>query len=368
MAPTLTGLVMLTACDDDNLFRIGDKTGHKADASSVVWAPDATIVDAMRDGSSDVLEDASNRDVPPGEDGSPPVESCTSRRTVFSERTTRPTDILWVVDTSPTMQLETATVRDNLNLFSQRIEESGIDFHVILIADATVIAVAPPLGDSDRFLHVNQIVTSTSALADILDQYGAYKAMLREGSVKNLVVVSDDDSEMPAATFATRLNRLTDPGFTPQWIFHSIVAYGDVFQFGCATGAAVGEEYLALTALSGGVAAPVCETDWAPIFTAIETAVILSSMACEIAVPDIPEGKSVDPSVAEVSAQDDTGLSTLIPRVDGLQNCAQGGWYFDNPTAPTRFLLCAVTCNNLRQRPGVSMQVSIGCHDVAPPG
>jgi hypothetical protein len=286
---------------------------------------------------------------------------CNASRVILAHQEVMPTDILWVVDTSHSMAEESQTVQDNINLFSQRIAASGIDYRVILIADATQIQVPPPLGTSEKFLHVNRAITSHSALVDILGQYSIYQAMLRADSVKHIVVVSDDNSSLSADAFVTQLEQLTTPGFAPTWLFHSIVAFGDQLGVGCDSGAAVGQEYLTLSQMTGGVVASVCEPDWDPIFSAIEAAVESASIPCTFAVPEMPQGTVIDPSVAELVAQDASGEITVIPRVQGPNACASGGWYFDNPVLPSVFVACDTTCDALRANQDVAVRATVGC-------
>src|SRR5262245_28781818 len=65
-----------------------------------------------------------------------------------------PVDIIWVIDNSGSMGEEEGYIKTNLNSFSSSIAASGVDYHVIVIADTSHITVPPPLGGSPQFLAV----------------------------------------------------------------------------------------------------------------------------------------------------------------------------------------------------------------------
>ena len=151
---------------------------------------------------------------------------------VSSEATseTQPADIIIAVDTSGSMDEESAEVQQNLNNFASIIAGSGIDVHVVLIADSSV-CIPAPLGSgacagADESLpgyrHVVQSVGSTNALQLILDTYPQWQSSLRPNASKTIAVVSDDDSDLGAAAFTNQLLAL-DPGFQG-YKFDSIVS------------------------------------------------------------------------------------------------------------------------------------------------
>src|SRR5262249_56449438 len=85
--------------------------------------------------------------------------------------------IVIAVDTSGSMSQEKAQVQQNLNNFASIITNSGIDVHVILLADSGV-TIPPPLGSGGpmdenlpKYRHVLQGVDSHNALDLILQTY-----------------------------------------------------------------------------------------------------------------------------------------------------------------------------------------------------
>jgi hypothetical protein len=45
---------------------------------------------------------------------------------------------------------------------------------------------------------------------------------------------------------------------------------------------------------------------------------------------------------------------------------ATGGWYYDNPAAPTKVTLCPQTCGPLQMTANSKVQVLYGCPRVGP--
>jgi hypothetical protein len=288
-------------------------------------------------------------------------DACLSEH-VTADNAIAPVDIIWVVDSSGSMDFENRAVQDNLNGFSAHISASGIDHHVVLIGDAGAMSVPPPLGGSASFLHINYSVDSNEGLQALLLHYPTYRTMLRAGAVQHFVAVTDDESDISADEFSASLATLTDPGFPPGWKFHSIVAQGGIPVIGCITGARIGAHYLELTRRTGGTTASVCATDWSPIFTALEEAIgVVTELPCVYDLPDPPAGMALDPGLVNFNYTPPGGESTPVPRVADPGACPAMGWYYDDPAAPTQILLCPETCDFLHAVPGISVDVAFGC-------
>ena len=94
-----------------------------------------------------------------------------------------------------------------------------------------------------------------------------------------------------------------------------------------------------------------------------------SALTCDYQIPVIP-GKPLDLGLVAIKVKvGATGMEQLVARVDDLSRCGatQGGWYFDNPGAPTKITLCPQTCNPLLMTMGSSLTVLIGCRIFIPP-
>ncbi|MBI5500353.1 MAG: VWA domain-containing protein [Deltaproteobacteria bacterium] len=287
-------------------------------------------------------------------------DACVSEN-VTAEHAVAPIDIIWVVDSSGSMDFENHAVRDNLNAFSASISASGIDHHVVLIGDRGEMDVPPPLGGSVDFLHIDYGVDSNEGLQALLAHYPTYRTMLRPGAVQHFVAVTDDESDISADEFIASLEALADPGFPPGWRFHSIVAQGGIPFIGCITGARIGAHYLELTRRTGGVTASVCETDWSPIFAALEEVIgVRTELPCNYDLPDPPAGMVLDPDLVNLDYTPEGGSTSPIPRVSDPGACPAMGWYYDDPAAPTQILLCPETCDVLRTDSG-RVDVAFGC-------
>jgi hypothetical protein len=94
-----------------------------------------------------------------------------------------------------------------------------------------------------------------------------------------------------------------------------------------------------------------------------------SALTCDYQIPIIM-GKPLDLNLVNIKVRVGPPPSgeQQIGRVDGLGACgAQGGWYFDNPSAPTRIQLCPTTCDPLLKTTGSGLTVLIGCRVVIQP-
>lgn len=287
----------------------------------------------------------------------------------------KPADIIVVVDNSPSMVDETNAVQDNLNDFSQQIVGAGIDIRVLLMtaypdpnaAESidTGVCIEPPLGgggcpleDDNQpiFAHMQQIIGSEHALAKILSTHQNWKPMMRPDSVKHIIVVSDDDSYVSAAEFDEQFRAL-DPTYE-DYVFHGIVSTSN-----CPASGAIGEEYLALAEMTGGVIGDLCDQQFQPTFDVLSTAVSSgTTLACEWPLPDAPEGKTIDPDSVEIVLEID-GVSVAPPRVEGPDACVLGehGWYYDDPEEPTKLVACPTTCDAVTAAGSAELDIDVGC-------
>jgi len=287
----------------------------------------------------------------------------------------RPVDIIWVIDSSPSMDDEIAIIQDNLNDFTARIGASGLDYRVVLIAaeeftptngrDYFGVCIPPPLSgaagcpdtDSDRYLHVREGVHSADALSKLLSTRNQYEHFLRPGAGLHIVVVSDDDQGRGARTedfFAA--------GFGDSVYFHSIVdevgrpagcgPFGDP----CSCGEARGQTYIDLSEETGGVVVSVCSEDWAPIFGSLEERVRSGNeIPCTFVIPT-PVGAIIDFDRVNVDFVGEDGARTPLVYAD---DCAEhpNSWHYDNPQAPVAIELCPAACGAIEG----DVEVEFGC-------
>ncbi len=325
-------------------------------------------------------------------------------------------DIIFVLDNSGSMAQEVSAVQTNLNSFSSQIESSGIDVHVVVISappgggpggggcvDPTGIACAfvpgltvgslingngvcvdPPLGaqgacpqgdDSNPtagFMHVKQAVDSHNALAMVEQTYSNWQSLLRPDAAKTFVVITDDESQVAAQDFTTWVNG--------QALFQSgIWRFSGIF---CTAGsvncANVGTIYSSLVTQTMGVAGNLGElsggqvdTQFKAVFDSLAKAVVKDArpVDCQWSIPAPPSGETLDPQAVNVRYSVANGNNTTIYGVDDASKCTDqfGGWFYDNPAAPSHVNACPQTCKVLQADLSTKVEVLFGCARQTPP-
>ncbi|MBW2525282.1 MAG: VWA domain-containing protein [Deltaproteobacteria bacterium] len=308
----------------------------------------------------------------PGGEENPGGEGECASVVAHADQTLQPSDIVVAIDQSGSMGLETSWVKNQLNGFAQQITSSGIDVRVVMIAgkpgSENGFCIPAPLGSGGcpnddnlpTLLHVDQHVDSHDALERILQRYPEYQPVLRPGASKHIVVISDDDSDMSALEFDT-IVRLNDPSFA-DYRFHSIVAFSD-----CSHAADEGDTYLQLSALRGGVAGDLCLQNFQPIWDELSTQVIAgSTLACDWLIPEPPDGQIYDSSQVNVELSID-GAPLSPGNVPTATDCSTvgDGWYYDDPSAPSRIHACPDTCARIQAATTADVSISFGCQTVS---
>lgn len=95
-----------------------------------------------------------------------------------------------------------------------------------------------------------------------------------------------------------------------------------------------------------------------------------AQIPCQFQIPPPPAGETFDPSLVNIEFTDSTGAPTIVYAVPDANHCDPshgGGWYFDNPTAPTSLLLCPTTCSTVTTTVGLSVKVALGCQSIQVP-
>ena len=336
-----------------------------------------------------------------------------------------PVDIIWAVDNSISMSPAIDEVTKGLNAFAQLIGGKNLDYRVIMLSyrsksnPVTVkgsqryaVCIPPPLagdnncGNGPRFFQSSIDIRSTQPLEQILGTLGQtegykqgqekggepWKDKLRPAASKTFVVVSDDNSRLPANDFEqfaggkNPFNSLTlPPGILDaSWngLFSGYVFDG-LYGWGSATNPSVkckypggssppssGATYTQLVQKTGGVRAQICDgaSAWGPFFNDVAQAVTQNTkLSCELALPT-PSVGTLDPNKVNVGIVSGTG-STTLPKVTGASACsASGGWHYDNDAAPTKVILCAASCAAAEQAGlktgAVEIAVQFGCTTV----
>jgi hypothetical protein len=86
------------------------------------------------------------------------------------------------------------------------------------------------------------------------------------------------------------------------------------------------------------------------------------TLPCEWTLPETPPGEVLDPALVNVSIIDTTTIPTLyVPSAGDCALAPGPGWYYDDPVAPTKIVVCPVTCDRLSTLPRASVEVLLGC-------
>lgn len=299
----------------------------------------------------------------------------------------QPADILVVVDNSGSMSMEAGFVQANMNTFSSQIFLANIDARVVLISaddsDDAGICLPQPLGSGacpddtnlPGYLHIVDGVGSNNGLQKILDHSATWLPQFRATASKHIILVSDDDSSLSANAFDQAFRAL-DPSLE-DYTFHAIASPEDpvlacIAMTSCCPAliplsADISQEYIDLAALTGGIFGNLCEQNFGPIFDQVSTQVVSgASLACEYDIPPPPDGMDFNPDQVNVEFDDGAGGTLDIGRVDSPADCAgvSHGWYYDDPMAPTRIIVCPQTCDEIQGFNMASISIKFGCATV----
>ncbi|MBW2453772.1 MAG: VWA domain-containing protein [Deltaproteobacteria bacterium] len=295
--------------------------------------------------------------------------------TLEADLATARADVIIAVDTSGSMVEESAFVQQQLNAFSAQIGAVDVDLRVIMLGD---VCVAAPLGsgscpDDQRlpdYAHPPGVVGSTNALSVIVDRFASYGAHLRADARKHVVIITDDNAAAPyiddGATFIDTFTAL-QPGSVADFTAHAVYCF-------TAGGACwnPGSVYQHLVNLTGGIHGDLALQDFGPIFDVLAEKIVTDGapLPCVITVPKPPDDKVLDVASVQVSFVDESYNVHALPPMESASSCtlASGGWFFDDPDAPTSIRLCPASCDLVTTSAGGQLRVSLACEDLPSPG
>jgi hypothetical protein len=93
-------------------------------------------------------------------------------------------------------------------------------------------------------------------------------------------------------------------------------------------------------------------------------------LGCQYVLPTTTvDGQTIDPRKVNVSYAPSDGAARALYQSPDVGSCdaSAGGWYYDDPTTPTKILLCPATCNAVKADPKASIDVLLGCETEVPP-
>lgn len=390
----IAGFIALMACSADPESSGGRNNGSFGGAAA---APGGNAAGMGGVGGAGGLAGV---DFPPasgigGVGGAPPSnEECaaTAAEAVVGRE---PADIVWLVDNSCSMAVEAVAVQTNMNRFAQKLVDSGIDVHLVLISSANTsyqmnaacppddfvcaigmlvgaftdfgVCIGAPFGSGmcpndslpPNFLHLASPVGSTNGLQMALDLYPQYASMMRPNASKHFAIISDDNSDLSAAAFTQGVNAL-DPTLFAIWRYHGIFSFTD-----CPDAAEVGTVHQELVAQTMGVAGDLCMQQFDPVFDELAMAVVSNAeVACDWAIPPPPAGKSLDRDKINVKFTQPDGTVVDLGRIPEGEECdGREGWHYDDDAAPTTVISCPASCDRFRSGGG-KVDVLFGCKTV----
>lgn len=368
-------VLLMVGCDAGGRPPAGD--GGSGSRESGAMCRDG--VDNDRDGVADCADPdcsgvgaCSEFDAGPTRDGG--FTACTGTPYEANEAFA-PIDIIWVVDTSGSMSNEAERVQENMQNFASTISSNGLDWRVVVISTQAYVNVPEPLASDPRYRLIDRPVSSNEPLRALLDEFPRYADFLRPSALTHFVAVTDDETDLDWMSFRTQMMERLRHAF----IFHTICSdeVMGTFNGACVTdpgafppdgAAAPGLNYLDLARATGGLTLSICTpaSEWTRLFGLLTSAIAVRvEIPCEYEIPEPPAGEDLDTGRVNIRHTPDSGEPRVYPYAgtDDGADCTSGGWYYDDPTAPTRIILCPATCNAVTGGGG-RVDVELGCQTV----
>jgi hypothetical protein len=133
-----------------------------------------------------------------------------------------------------------------------------------------------------------------------------------------------------------------------------------------AIGLAVGADFLNTIAMAGGTDQAFIVNDGATAtadLLAAFNAIRGMALACDFPVPSsTTSGMAIDPTLINVNFTSTAGGEVELGMVASAADCGtQQAWYYDNPAAPTRIILCPESCTTVTGDVNASIAILAGC-------
>ena len=259
-------------------------------------------------------------------------------------------DIIITVDTSGSMQNEAGHLMQNINAFGQHLEDSGIDYRLVLIGThSSWLCVKPPLAytncakEGPSFKQIS-ITVYENCLKVLLQPatYNEYSKVLRPGASKTFVAITDDQTyvnQYASYTFVQRdcnvntcagiwqqmLQQLdTKKLFTPTeklpmgFIFHGITGQNCNGEPGYQKSKGMQSLVTATT----GTMFKICEKDWSPMFVQMAKTVEATTDASAACTQKVPRSET-DPTLLIGDLEPDTAFDMKFTFVNATSNETQ---------------------------------------------
>lgn len=87
-----------------------------------------------------------------------------------------------------------------------------------------------------------------------------------------------------------------------------------------------------------------------------------SEIRCDVAIPASTTGERIDFNRVNVNYTPSAGEVVPFGKVPSATDCANlEGWYYDDPSAPTRIVLCESACQRVNTDSGAELSIVLGC-------
>jgi hypothetical protein len=100
--------------------------------------------------------------------------------------------------------------------------------------------------------------------------------------------------------------------------------------------------------------------------TETKTEITYVPVACEWKIPNPPDGGKFDRDKVNFQFSTGGGAPQPIGYVSSPADCSrvQAGWYYDDPAAPTKILVCPQTCTQIQASSTAQVDIILGCETV----
>jgi hypothetical protein len=78
-------------------------------------------------------------------------------------------------------------------------------------------------------------------------------------------------------------------------------------------------------------------------------------------MPSSSNGQEIDPTKVNVEYTPGGGMPQTLGQVQDEAHCTNGGWYYDDPVAPTTITLCPETCQVIQADDQAKIRIVLGC-------
>jgi hypothetical protein len=313
----------------------------------------------------------------------------------------KPVDVLVVVDTSNSMANAIMALEGSINGdFAAILEDSGLDYRVIVAADyppaeQLSVCISMPLSGSDcnpppaapavtmHYQHYDAATGSGAFLDNVVAwattadpggyMPGGYVTALRPEAVKTIMAMTDgssasndldDGDACDAALLALPGNPFGSVG-DRQYVFHLFTAMQANNPPSLPWGPAdplqgQGRSIQQLAVLTGGLRFPYTQVeDFDAVFQQIAMGVVEGTpIECSFAIPDAPEGETIDPDTIEIDyLPGGMGPAQAFHQVIGPEDCAADAFYIDGDM----IFLCPEACAIVQADGTAGLDVRYGC-------